>query len=344
MAGVSQKLPFFGKLAARGDIASSEVSIAIQDLEQKRLDVVSQVRRSYWSYYFTTRAIEVTGVNRDLLAQFRGIAEAKYESGTASQQDVLRASVELSNLENELITLGQRRTTAIARLNSLVDRPVNAPIPEPQRVELEQVALSFEALLADAERWNPALKKMAERIELYRTRFDLARLQRWPDLTVSFRYGSVENDGLAPSANGRDQWWLGFGINLPIWLDRLNAGEREARQGMRESQASLSAEFNEVAFRLEEALTKVETKQRLAILFRDVIVPQARQTVDVSQSGYRSGTVDFLTLVDNWRQLLDFTLIYYRSLSELEESLAELQNVVGHDLQRGTGEEVNDER
>jgi outer membrane protein, heavy metal efflux system len=65
-----------------------------------------------------------------------------------------------------------------------------------------------------------------------------------------------------------------------------------------------------------------------------VSIPQAQQTLDVSSSSYRTGKVDFLTLVSNWRSVLDFKLAYQQSLAELERSFAELQQAVGRDIQR----------
>jgi len=56
--------------------------------------------------------------------------------------------------------------------------------------------------------------------------------------------------------------------------------------------------------------------------------------VRVSKSSYRAGKVDFLTIVDNWRKLLEFELMYHLSVSQLEQHFAELQRVVGRDLVR----------
>ena len=82
----------------------------------------------------------------------------------------------------------------------------------------------------------------------------------------------------------------------------------------------------------------MESEQDQVVLFRDVIIPQAQQTVDASISGYRAGSLEFLTLVDNWRRLLDFRLMYHRTLARLEQSFAELQEAVGQDLpRRGLG-------
>lgn len=334
MTGVSQKLPFPGKLNARGRVATQEAAMAAAELDQVRLQVVSDTRRAYWSYYYSTQAIQITRENRDLLAQFRQIAESRFKTGAATEQDVLRASVELSNLDNELLTLGQRRDTAVAMLNSLLDRPVDAALPPPRAAVLNQLELQLNRLLSEALRDNPELEKVRQRIEGERQKLRLARLNRWPDLTIGANYNFVDDQGLAMSANGKDQWWISFGINLPVWFDKLDAAEREAHRGILEALADLKNTNDRVAFRVQDALARVQTQQRQVILFRDVIIPQARQTLDASSAGYRAGKLDFLTLVDNWRKLINFELVYQQNLSQLEQSLADLEQIVGHDVRR----------
>ncbi|MHC4107653.1 MAG: TolC family protein [Planctomycetota bacterium] len=334
MTGVSQKVPFPGKLETRGRVAAQDVAEAVQELQRVRLEVISDARRAWWSFYYSTRAIEVTERNRELLRQFRDSAEARYRAGTATQQDVLRASVEMSNLDNELIALGQRQTTARAMLNRLMDRPIAAALPLPGVRGLDSFALQLGTLLDEAQELHPSIRRIRERVEGFRQRLELAKLNRWPDLTVSFNYNLVDSQGLSGVANGEDQWWVGFGINVPIWAERLDAAEYEATRGVLQNIAALGDARNRITFRVQDALARVESEQQQAVLFRDVIVPQARQTVDASLSGYRSGKLEFLTLVDNWRKYLDFQLMYHRSVSRLEQSFAELQEAVGQDLPR----------
>ncbi len=334
MTGVSQKLPFPGKLDTRGRIAERDVAMALTDLRQTRLRVVADTRRAYWSYYFTTRALQATRQSRSLLGKLKQIAETQYKAGTRSQADVLRASVELSNLDNDRVVLGQRQATARSMLNQLMDRPVDAAWPEPRVVAMERLAAGLDDLLAAAARHNPALAKVHERIEQFRQRQKLARLNRWPDLTVSANYNAVDDGGLSGVANGDDQWWFGFGVNLPIWTEKYEAAEREALQGMLEGVADLTAEQNRIAFQVQDAYLKVQAQQKLVELFKDVIIPQARQTVEASSSGYRAGSVDFLTLMDNWRKLLNFELMEHRALAEMEQAIADLERAVGTPVAR----------
>jgi outer membrane protein TolC len=334
MTGVSQTLPLPAKVQTRGRVAAQAVAEAVQELQRVRLEVVADTRSAWWQLYYTTRAIEVTEDNRGLLRQLRDVAEVKYRAGTADQEDVLRASVEMSSLDVDLLAIRQRQTAARAMLNLLIDRPVTTAVPDPPTRSLEMVSLELQRLLEQARQINPDIRRVQERIEGSRRRLELARLDRWPDLTVSVNYNAVESDGLSPVANGRDQWWVGFGVNLPLWAKSLDAAEHEAMREILQGIAALDDTQNRVAFRVQDAMAKVDSQQRQVVLFRDVIIPQARQAVDASLSSYRAGSVGFLTLVDNWRMLLDFELMYHRSLAQLEESFAQLQAAVGQDLQR----------
>jgi len=329
MTMVSQQLPFPGKLATRGRIAEQETTMARRDLETAMLGVAADVRRAYWSVYLTQRQIEVTEENRQLMAQFHRIARSMYEAGTAMQQDVLRASVELSELDNQLLTLRRRQTSAKGMLNSLMDRPLEAAIPAPQAVALSEVALQLDELLAEAARSNPQLQKAHDRIEAYRQQLKLARLNRWPDLNVAMTYNTVDKSDMAPMSNGKDQWWFSFGVNLPIWQGKRDAEERGALAGVMEGVAELTAAQNQLAFEVQDAMLSVETQQRSALLFRDVIVPQAKQAATVSQSAYQAGKSDFLTVVDNWRKVLTFEWMYHQSVAEMQQDLAQLQQVLG---------------
>ncbi len=336
MTGVSQQVPYPGKLAARGRVAAQDVAVAAAQLEQVKLDVIAQTRQAYWRHYFAVRAIEVTRQSRSLLYNLRSSAEAMLEAGRAMQQDVLRASVELGDVDRKLVELEQGKRSAAAMLNQMLDRPMDAAIPDPPPIEPRDLSLQHAALLAEASENNPQLAAAHHRIETFRERLELARLQRRPDMTVGINYAAVDDEGLSPVANGNDQWWLTFGVNLPIWASKNNAAEREARFGIQQELAALRDVNNRVAFDVEDALARVESQQRLVALFRDVIIPDAKQTVDASVNAYQSGKVDFLTLIDNWRRLLEFELQYHRSLAQLERDLADLEQAVGRGVARET--------
>ncbi|MBK7403467.1 MAG: TolC family protein [Phycisphaerales bacterium] len=217
MTSLSQKLPLGDKLDVRGQIAEREAGQARADLARARVDLAGDVRRAYWAYVLSGRTIRTTLESRALFVQFRDVADAQYRSGEREQQDVLRAAAELGSIDTELARMTQQRDSAAAALRRFIAAPRDLVLPEPNAVASERVAARREELIERASRINPSLRAGAERLGQFEARQRLAHLERWPDLTLSLSYNFVSNEGLAPSRTGDDQWWVGLGVNLPIW-------------------------------------------------------------------------------------------------------------------------------
>lgn len=340
MTTLSQRLPLTSKLEVRGRVAELDAAQAQAELEQTRLQVAADTRRAYWSLYFAVRAMETTEKSRSLLAQMRDVADAQYRTGRRNQQDVLRATAELGSLEAELAALQQRRETAEAMLRQLIDAPASQPIETPQVVKEDEIILKRDALLARAAEDNPAIQRVSKRIAQFEAQQRLAELNRVPDLTVSLSYNIVEDRGLSRVANGDDQWWVGFGFNLPIWAEKYDAAEREALFGRLEAASELAAERNRITFQVEDAVARLEAQREVLRLLRQRVIPDAVSAVEAAAAGYRAGTGDFLMLVDNWRKLLSYQLMEHRALADLEQALADLERAVGSQIDRRTGEPV----
>ncbi len=330
--GVTQSIPFPAKLQVRAKKASHATRAELARLRATVLRVTADVRRAYYQLYFGDRAIEITRESRVLLRSFRDIAARKYESGQVPQQDLLRAQVELADLENDLLTLGEQRDTAQARLNQLMAHPVSAPLAVTAKIAPRELDVALEDLLATADESNPEIAAARARTEEAREALQLAKLDYVPDFSVGYTYTGVAASGLAANASGDDNWRLGLGITLPIWFGKLSAGRNEALARLSARQGDLADVSDTTAYLIDEALIKTQTQQRLVDLFGNLIIPQAKQTLDATISAYRAGQVDFLTFVENWRRLLDFKIAYQRSLASFEQELAELQRVVGRDI------------
>ncbi len=78
-----------------------------------------------------------------------------------------------------------------------------------------------------------------------------------------------------------------------------------------------------------DLFVQAQSQEELLALFEQDILPKARQTLEVSIPAYNVGEVDFLQLIDNWRQLLRYQVNYRRLEATLRQTLAELQRVVG---------------
>jgi len=344
----SQTFPVPAKLDERGWVALEEARSALEKLRSAHNQVIAETKGAYYRLYYAHQSIAVTKESRKLLREIQDNIQARLRAGTALQSDALRAQLELSNLENELLRLAQTRDTAIARLNLLIDRAPDAPFPVPSRPEAGRITSQLDALVTAAAENHPDLRQLQHQMERDRHAVRLARLGYWPDFTLGFFWtlldprGAFEpppnpETGIVPptpqlSERGTDSWGILLGMTLPIWSEKVEAGIREARHRRSETAARLHDERNRVYFDIQDRLLRVQTGEQLVDLFSTTIIPQARQTFEVSRTAYAAGRVDFLTLEENWRKLLDAQLLLERSLSQLEQDFAALEQAVGQEL------------
>ena len=345
---ISQKLPAPGKLDRAGRIALEQTRIALDRLHEVRLSVIAQVKRSYFGLHLLNKKIELLEADGDLMRSLIEAARAQFRVGKRSQADVLRGEVELSNLQAQLIELGHHRQASRIALNSLMNRPADTPIPNFEDFELRRAEYSAQDLFARAMESNPQLQRFHRRIELRRQELELARLASRPDFTLGFDWMSMEpRDAFVPPLNtatgvrptvpqlsedGSDNWAVRFGFTLPIWVAKIHAGVLEAQHNLSEAQQQYVAARNRIERTYFDALHRFRAQKELALLFRDSIIPQAEQTYRVSLSSYSAGTTDFLDIIEDHRRWLTLTIRYHQALSDLEISVADLEQAIGRSL------------
>jgi len=325
--GLSQKFPFPGKLALKEQVASRSAEMTEQALRAKERDLIARVKQAYYDLFFAHKAIQIHHEQIELLKQFFEIANAKFRAGKGSQVDVLKAQVELSTLYQQLPVLEQRRDTAGAKLNTLLDRDPRFPLEVPQGPRDGRFDKDLEELYQIAVTDRPELKAGELAIQRNERSRALALREYLPDLNVGFqRFQNFQ----APDGFG-----AAVSINMPFafWTKpKYDAAVQEAAAAVAAARADLHTLENMTRFQIRDLLAKVRASWEVAVLYRTTVLPQAEQSVEATRVGYRVGKSNFLDLLDADRAWRGFQLEYYRALVEREFRLAELEQVIGADL------------
>ena len=325
----SQKFHWFGKLETRASVAESQTNVARAHLAATELATIAKVKRAYYELYFIQQALSVTEDEQRLLGEIRDVANTRYRAAQTSQQDVLRAELEISNVENDLIRLRQQLVSGQARLARVLHVSPQTQLLALDHLPAEQTPRDLESLQHQAVAARPELHAQLAAIRRDQQAVELARLDYKPDVTLGFSWIDVASAGISPVANGRDAFLLTAGVNLPVYHKRLDSSVRSAEakavSTVRQYDSLRDGTLEEVT----DLFAQAQSQQDLLTLFREDILPKARQTLAVSSQAYNVGEVDFLQLIDNWRQLLRYELSYRRLEATLRQTLAELERVVG---------------
>jgi outer membrane protein TolC len=328
MFTAGQDIPGRGKRRARAAVLEKEAAVAESDIAVRARGVVDEVKRAYAGLFLARTHIDIHLASVDLLGQFADVSEARYSTGRISQQDVLKAVVEIAKVHEDLVTMEERARIVQAQLNTLLDRPPDAPIG-PVGAPHERVVLpAASELQRIALERQPELRAAAVERERADAALTAAQTEYRPDFFVGGGYMLMPRD--------RDSWTASVGITWPgaPWSrGRLDARVAEARAETDAATARQRAVESAVRFAVQEAYVRVQSAARRAALLRTSIVPQSAQTLEVSRVAYQTDRVDFLALIDNQRVLLDAQLAYYRAVSDLEQAIADLERAVGIELE-----------
>jgi cobalt-zinc-cadmium efflux system outer membrane protein len=208
--GLSQELPFPGKLATKGKMANVAAEAEWWAYEQTRLNVVAEVKDAYFDLYYIVKASETVTKNKELLEKFAKIAEAGFAVGKGIQQDVLKAQVEVSRLIDQLTVLEQRRLTAEARLNSLLFREPETPVGRPEEIRPRDFPYGIAELYELALMSYPTLKAQQRRIDREQYGVELAKKDFYPDFSVGLTY--INRPGMP------EMYGVNVGVKIPFYF------------------------------------------------------------------------------------------------------------------------------
>lgn len=290
----SQTFPWFGKRAARGQLAALGGQEAQIDLTRTLLSVTADAERAYVDLLLVREQLGLLAKLERLWQQSEAIARVRYETGEVAQSDLLRAQLERARLKQRRWALESEERRRLAVLNRLRGHDLAEPfettralsdLPDPVIPDVEQETLASEAA-------SPELKRAyLARAEADR-RVDLAKKERLPDVTLSA--------GLMPRwGKFGTMWQAGVSLNLPVWSAHKQArviAENQARGQAARSGAEAVRQllYLRVRERIEALRALVESNR----LYRGGLLTQSEATVSSTLLQYQVGRVAFASVLE----------------------------------------------
>jgi outer membrane protein TolC len=331
--GIMQMFPWFGKLKLRGSAAAEAANTQKQEYEKIKLNLFYRVKNAYYEYYYVTRAISVIKENANLLEYLESVVRTKYRTGKAAYSDLIKVQVELDKLQDWLKSTEELVRPVIAQLNSALNRPTREPLPVPGKIRERISPIDYSQMVDRLKNNNPELKAIDHLASKENIGIKLAKKNYFPDFSIGLDYvltGNTLMPGVVDS--GKDPLLAMMTINLPIRFKKIKASIREARARFNSVLKEKEEKENNLLAHLEMIYYNFRDSGRKLALYKDALIPKAKQALEVAQAAYEAGKVDFLNLIDSQRTLLGFELAYERALATLSQRLAELEMVVGKEF------------
>ncbi len=327
---LSQKIPWFGKRAARGRSAKADANAAYADAQETRLRLIETAEEAFFDYYLIARQQDLIHWDADVLRQFRDTAQSKYRANQVTQQDMLQADVELAQLERRQLELERMHTVVESRINTLLNQPPTDPLPSPpSQLSPAQSLPDPNQLRQIAAVQRPELSSLCAQIAARQADLTLAQKQYYPDAEVMGHYDTYWQPA---STQGDLRGQVAVRLNVPIYWGRLNAAVREAADRVAEKRAEYDQKLLDIQNEVEQAYAELYESEQALQLYPDKLIPIAEQNVSAARSDYDVGKASFLDLAVAQRQLIDVREKQQETLAEYHERVAALERAIGGQL------------
>ena len=152
-----QPLPFWGKRDLKRDVAMAEAEQADGRAIEAWSEVAARIKSLYAQYWLTSKALQLSRENIELTQRLEQVAQARYAGGLAAQQDAIRAQVERSTMDTELVGMETEYRQLSAFINAMLARSGTAPLAEPSALRPLPSGLNAAALSERLQAKNPQL-------------------------------------------------------------------------------------------------------------------------------------------------------------------------------------------
>lgn len=323
---VMQPLPFWGKRGLKQEIAEAEASSATGRTGVTWAELSAKIKSDFAQYYLVSHSHKLTQEILDLTLNLERIAKARYATGLAPQQDVIRAQVEQTGMRRDLVMLETERHHSMTRLNTLLLRDPNAPLAEPQRLRPipAPAKLEFAALAERMRNRSPQLFTLEAQLAAADKNRALVLKNRYPDFALGV--------GATQMGNEIRMWELMLEFNIPLQQGSRRRQEQEAENMLAAARSRKDAAASQLLGELAEYAAALNAARRVEALTTSSLLPQAEATLQAAYVGYQNGKVDFATLLDAQLQILKAKLDVLNAQAQAQTSLAQIEKLLGEEL------------
>ena len=341
---LSQMFPLGGKPSAMAEVENINTLIEGNNFDAYKINLIAQVKMSYFNLWLADRKIEIQKKNISLLSDLAKAIEVSFYINKISQADILTVQSEIASNETQLLILEKQREAEVYKLNKLLGRDLNSKdVFALVDFKVDTLALSqdqLEILLADS---NPSLAKMNSMIEMNKAMITANNKELIPDLMVQGMLMRMPRGMILTSQSDLTMldprtevmYSLMFSINLPFapWsIGNINYKEEELSADIKSIEQEKYDMQREMIAKLKEALVKYKTANQLTELYDKKVVPLYTNATESQIAAYQNGKTGITTLIDSYRMLLMQKMNYYMSKADVQMSLAEIEMMVGRKM------------
>ena len=332
VVGLSQAIPFPGKLGAMEKVTAKDADIVKQEINDQKNNVIKNVKKDYYELTFTRKAIDIAKETKLLLNNILDVVKTKYTVSQTSQQNLIKVELEITNINDKITELKGKETAQLATLNSILLLPADSQIKTDDKINPKFLDLSKIGLDSMARANRPFLKGLDIAKEKAGLMQDAAKYDYYPNFNIAFQYSF--RDHIAKTNTPLDNFFSAvIGISLPLnYGGKVDAKVEEADAMENMYKEQYAASMQKLNTNFSSSVAKLNTIKDRVKLINEGLLPQAKQNLTTALASYQVGEVDFINVIDAQSKLYQIETNLYRLETDYVKEVADLEFLTGVNL------------
>ncbi|MCE5312755.1 MAG: TolC family protein [Nitrospiraceae bacterium] len=323
MYSVTQAFPFPGKLSLKGETAAKDAAALREGYGNSKTKLIQRIKELYYDLALAYKNLDLLQEQSSLLKMVADIAAARYAAGRGSQQDVLAAQTEELLVLEKQEMLNQKVQVLKAGLNNAAGRDASAQLSRPVEQKHSPYALSQGEAAARALAVSPEVKTRQRLVEAAQVRVNFANKDLLPDFSVTGSYFDRRGPFL-------DMWSLTAAVSIPIFSEtKQKQAVKEAEAMLREAQSELETAKLSISSGIHENFSVLRSAESLMNLYRNSLIPKARQDIEAARAAYTAGRSDASGMVARLKSLIELEALYWNQSTEYQKAAARIEALAG---------------
>lgn len=301
-ASVSYEVDLFGRNRAGVDAAKANLRSTMYDRDALSLVVKGDVAKTYFQILNLRERMNLANNNLDNSRQVLRIVEARYNAGSASALDVARQKTSLSTAEAAVTALRNQAQLAENALSILLGRaPSNLQLKTKslRAVNIPNIPVAQPSSVVEQ---RPDIRVAEENLIGANADIGAAKAAFFPTLNLTAGASFTKSPLSDPASSAAS---LAASVLAPIFRGgQLKGGVERAEARQRELVQNYHKTVLVSMREVEDALSAARAAKSREVSLAEAM-QEARRAYNLSRDLYEAGAVDFQTMLDAERTVIN---------------------------------------
>ena len=328
---LSQPLFTGNRISSSSEMMEYNYSAAKSDFNKEKNQLVYDIKTAFWNYYKSIELQKSIDKNVIQVESHLKDVENLMNRGLATNNDVLRVKVQLSNTKLLLLDANNNVDISMIGLNNAIGIPLNNETSINASVDLKPSrTFRLDSLIREAINNRPEIKAMEFRIKMNESSITLTKASWFPQISAAANYYYANpNQRIFPAVNEfKGTWDIGLVLSYDLWNWRLTTHQTDqAVSNFEQSKLALGQIKDGVTLEVNQIyLGLIKAQEKIPVANETIM--QADENLRITKQKYDQGLALNSDVIDAETSQLQANINYTTSIVDYELMMARLEKAI----------------